>query len=72
VTLYPAQILNIKVGRLLPGAPADLCIFDPDFSGIRESEKLVSMGRNTPFLECNMKGKVTAVIVGGKVITDQN
>jgi len=70
VTLYPAQILNIKVGRLLPGAPADLCIFDPDFSGIRESEKLVSMGRNTPFLDCNMKGKVTAAIVGGKVITD--
>ena len=72
VTLCPAQILNIKGGHLLPGASADLCIFNPDFSGILEREQLVSMGRNTPCQDCNMRGKVTAMIVGGTVITDQD
>ena len=28
VTTHPAQILGIEVGRLLPGAPADICVFD--------------------------------------------
>src|SRR5262249_28864797 len=30
LTLKPAQILRLPVGRLAPGAPADLVLFDPD------------------------------------------
>src|SRR5437588_13040264 len=33
LTANPARILRLPVGRLAPGAPADLVLFDPDLSG---------------------------------------
>jgi dihydroorotase len=50
VTTDPARILGVDAGHLAVGAPADVCIFDPDRRWTVEPAALKSQGKNTPFL----------------------
>ena len=68
VTLFPANILDIKAGTLDIGAWADVCIFHPHYSRLYEEQHIVSDGKNTPFLGWNLKGFVTHTLVNGKVV----
>lgn len=68
VTFNPACILGIDVGRLSPGAPADVCIFNPSLEQNINVGDFYSQGRNSPFDGSNLAGQVTAVIVAGKVV----
>ena len=68
VTFNPACILGIDVGRLSPGAPADVCIFNPSLEQNIDVGDFYSQGRNSPFDGSNLAGQVTAVIVAGKVV----
>jgi dihydroorotase len=64
----PARILGIDGGDLGPGRRADVCIFDPDADWILDAGALASQGHNTPYLDWEMKGRVTATLLAGRVV----
>jgi len=68
ITVGPARILQLPVGRLDPGRIADVCIFDPDACWIPSASTLVSTGHNTPFLGRELKGRVAWTLLAGRVV----
>jgi dihydroorotase len=64
----PADVLGLPVGRLTPGAPADVVIFDPDRPWVCDPADLKSRCKNTPFDEARMQGRVVQTIVAGRVV----
>ncbi|MEK9720944.1 MAG: dihydroorotase, partial [Quisquiliibacterium sp.] len=68
ITSAAAPILGIDAGRLAPGAPADLCLLDPNEHWVLEPAQLISQGRHSPFLGCELAGRVRSTLVGGKVV----
>ena len=68
LTCRPASIIGIDAGSLAGGARADLFIFDENRQWTVKAEKLVSAGKNTPFDNWEMNGKVTHTIVDGKLV----
>ena len=69
VTTHPAQILGIEVGRLLPGAPADICVFDTGVNRQVGTNEFISQGSNTPFDKSALPGTVRSVVVAGQPIS---
>ena len=68
LTSGPARCLGLKGGSLAVGEAADVALFDPAEAWTVEPERFFSRGRNTPFAGREMKGKVAATIVGGRVV----
>ena len=68
MTLNPALLLGLPGGRISPGAPADLIIFDADIPFILDREDLRSKSKNTPFDGHKLQGKVRRTIVAGKTV----
>jgi dihydroorotase len=68
MTARPAQILGLDTGTLAKGAPADVCIFDPDYPWLVEESAIRSRSRNTTFENARMTGKVMTTIVGGRIV----
>jgi dihydroorotase len=68
MTVNPAQILRLPVGRLVVGAPADLVLFDPDFSWQICPDAFLSKSKNAPFDDRPVKGRVQLTIVDGRTI----
>lgn len=68
VTAGPAAILGLEQGRLDPGAPADLCIFDPELTWVANPLTLESDGHNSPFVGWEMKGRATHTLLGGRLV----
>lgn len=64
----PAQRFGLQGGSLVPGAPADIVLFDPDFSEVIDSATLVSKARNTPFLNKTLQGFPVMVWVEGRLV----
>jgi dihydroorotase len=71
ITTEPARILGVASGRLAPGAPADLALFDPAAPLKVAPETLKSQGKNTPFLGYELAGRVRYTIVAGNVVYEQ-
>ena len=67
MTLRPAEILRLPVGRLSVGAPADLIRFDPDEPYVLDPADLHSRCRNTPFAAARLEGRVKMTLVAGRV-----
>jgi dihydroorotase len=67
-TSRAAAVLGIEAGRLAPGGPADLCLFDPEKPWVVTREALASQGRNSPFLGLELEGRVATTIVGGRIV----
>lgn len=65
ITTDPAAVLGIDCGHLAVGAPADVCIFDPDAVWQVQPENLRSKGKNTPFLGYELQGRVRVTLVDG-------
>jgi dihydroorotase len=72
ITSDPARILGVSSGRIAPGAPADLVLFDPEEAWRVEPATLRSQGRNTPFLGYELAGRVHSTIVAGSVVFQQS
>ena len=68
VTSLPSEILRLEEGDLSIGKPANICIFDPNLEWKAEPDKLMSWGKNTPFINKRLKGKVTNTIVAGDLV----
>jgi len=68
VTSRAAAILGSDAGRIAPGAPADLCLFDPRKPWVALPSALASQGKNTPFMGFEMTGRVARTIVGGRSV----
>jgi dihydroorotase len=71
LTCNPARILGLPVGRLAPGAPADLVLFDPDVSWRISTEEFRSKSKNAPFDGRPVQGRVRRTIVDGRTIFRQ-
>ncbi|HEY2336190.1 MAG TPA: dihydroorotase [Burkholderiales bacterium] len=68
ITSEPARVLGVASGRLAPGAPGDITIFDPQAPVRIEPETLKSQGKNTPFLGYELAGRVKCTVVAGNVV----
>ena len=68
ITSAPAKILGVASGRIAPGAPGDLALFDPRAPLRVSAETLKSQGKNTPFSGYELEGRVRATIVAGNVV----
>jgi dihydroorotase len=71
VTCDPARILGVQSGRIEPGAPADLMLFDPGQPWRVAPDALRSQGKNTPFLGYELAGRVRTTLVAGNVVYQQ-
>jgi dihydroorotase len=68
LTLNPAQILRMPVGRLAVGAPADLVLFDPDLDWQICPDDFLSKSKNAPFDDRPVRGRVQLTMVDGRAI----
>jgi dihydroorotase len=69
-TVAPHRILNQSGGDLSPGKPADLCLFNPRAEWQANAEALASAGKNSPWLDRTLTGKVVMTIVDGRIVYD--
>lgn len=68
LSLNPSRILKCAGGSLQQGSPADVTIIDPSVEWTYTKDRIRSRSSNSPFVGKRMKGAVTCVIVGGKII----
>jgi dihydroorotase len=67
LTANPARILGLPMGRLEPGARADITVFDPAAEVTVRAAEFESKARNTPFEGRRLKGRAAHVIVNGRL-----
>jgi dihydroorotase len=68
ITSDPARVLGLSSGRVAPGAPGDVTVFDPAAALRVTAEALKSQGKNTPFIGHELTGRVRYTIVAGQVV----
>jgi dihydroorotase len=68
ITCDPAAILGIEAGALNVGSPANVCIFDPAETWRVTPETLHSEGKNTPFINYEMAGRVSTTLIDGRIV----
>ncbi|MEM9009683.1 MAG: dihydroorotase [Pseudomonadota bacterium] len=68
LALAPAARIGSPAGRLAPGAPADLVLFDKDAPFVLDRATLASKSKNTPFDQRRMQGRVLRTLVGGETV----
>lgn len=68
LTVAPARTANIKRGSLGVGAPADICLFDPNAEWEVQPATWFSAGQNSPFMGLPLKGRVVHTFVAGKPV----
>ncbi|MEL6432328.1 MAG: dihydroorotase [Pseudomonadota bacterium] len=68
MALNPSKRIGLDCGRLAVGAPADLVLFDPDARFVLDRTKLNSRSKNTPFDDCEMRGRVLRTLVAGETV----
>ena len=68
MSLNPAGIIGIDRGTLGCGSVADIVIFDAENKFKVDINKFASKGKNSPYDEYDLYGKVTATITNGKIV----
>lgn len=68
MTSRPARLLGAAGGKLAPGAPADLILFDPDRAWRIEAGKLPGKAQNTPFDGRAVEGRILATYKAGRKV----
>jgi len=66
----PAQIYGLwpRKGGLIPGADADIVLYDPEPEGIISAETLHTVGGYTPYEGMRVKGRVVATLRRGQFL----
>ena len=67
----PAQILKVAGGTLATGTVADITVIDPEKEFTFTKESILSKGKNSPFLDWELKGKAVLTIMGGRITHDE-
>jgi len=68
MSTLPASVMNLKMGRLKKGYPADITIIDPEKNWKVDPSKFFSRSRNTPFGGEKLTGRAIMTIVDGKIV----
>ena len=68
MTIRPAELLGLDVGRLSVGAPADLLLFDLDCPWQIEVDAFHSKSKNSPFDGRPVQGRALQTVVGGRTV----
>ncbi len=66
LTVAPARLLGSPAGRLVPGAPADLCLFDLERAWKVSAGQLPGRAQNTPFDGRALEGRVLGTWKAGR------
>jgi dihydroorotase len=66
LTVAPARLLGPSAGTLSRGAPADLCLFDPERAWRVVAGGLPGKAQNTPFDGRPLEGRVLGTWKGGR------
>lgn len=67
-TRKPAQLLGLPAGTLADGAPADVCLFDPEEKWTYDAKAGFSKSSNSPWHGQSLQCRVKTTIVAGKVV----
>jgi dihydroorotase len=70
MTINPAKLANLRVGRLQEGFPADITIIDLSTEKTVNRNEFVSKGKNTPFNGKPLIGWPVMTVVRGMVFKD--
>lgn len=70
MTVNPARLLDLPMGALTSGAPADLVLFDLDRPAIIDVSRFQSKSKNSPFDGRPVQGVVAATMVDGRFVYD--
>lgn len=70
MTRKPAEIVKLEAGTLAEGALADLCLFDPEECWTYDAKAGFSKSSNSPWHGKELRGRVKATYVGGKLVFD--
>ena len=74
LTVGPARVLGgafAPFATLAAGSPADVVLFDSDAAWTVDVNKFASLGRNTPLDGVELRGRVAATVVGGRVVFEE-
>jgi len=70
----PAELIGIgSPGEraLIPGAPADICVIDPNETYVASVASMATNGTNSAVEGVEMTGRVRTTFVGGQLVVDQ-
>jgi dihydroorotase len=68
LALAPARRFGLAGGRLAPGSPADLLLFDPGAPWRIVADTLPGLAGNTPFDGLPVQGQVRMIVKGGETL----
>jgi len=68
MTVNPARILNLNLGRIEVGGSADLTVVDPKTSWTVDISQFKSKSKNSPFEGRKLTGRAWMTIVDGKIV----
>ena len=66
LTVKPASLLNLPLGRLAKGSAADLVLFDPDRPWRVDPDLFLSKSKNSPFDASPVQGRALRTVVAGR------
>jgi dihydroorotase len=72
ITHNPANILGLNIGSLETGNSADVCIVDPDAFWTLDEQRMLSEGKNSPFLGWEFIGQVEQTFFQGRPVYRNN
>ncbi|MBS6628520.1 MAG: dihydroorotase [Clostridiales bacterium] len=68
MSVRPREIFGLAGGKIEPGAPADLCLIDPERVFTVEPDKFKSKGRATPFAGMQLQGVNLLTLRRGEIV----
>lgn len=71
LTSRPAGVFGLTAGRLEPGAPGDVCVFDPEAEIQFPAGSFHSKCQNSPFADRPWMGVVCQTLVDGHIVYDR-
>lgn len=67
ITAQPRKLLRLSNPVIEKGSVANLTVFDPAAEFVLKTENIVSLSKNSPFIDKPLKGKVLAVYNQGRL-----